>query len=112
MKLKYPNVFSFVGGIIGLSMGASYYLSIMISQLFIGRPSSTWIIGIFWLPFFILKSGLAGFLIGLILWLLHHFFYSPRALSPTEIKIIKISLVFLICSAAAAGIIKIVFFIS
>jgi len=108
MELKYPNILPFAGGIFGISMGVSYYLGIMISQLFIGRPSSTWILGVFWLPFFVLKPGLVGFLIGSILWLLHRSFYHPRILLPKDIKFIKSSLVLLIFFSTAAGVIKII----
>jgi hypothetical protein len=108
MELKLPKVLPFMCGIIGLLMGASYYLSIMISQFFIGRPSSTWILGIFWLPIFVLKPGLVGFLIGLLFGFFHHFFYHQRTLLPSDIKIIKVSMILLCCFSAIAGVIKIV----
>jgi hypothetical protein len=107
MKLKYPNILPFVGCLFGISMGLSYYLGIMFSQLLIGRPSSTWILGVFWLPFFVLKPAILGFLIGSILWLLHFKFYQPRILLLKDIKMIKFSLLFIVFLSTAAGVIKI-----
>ncbi len=108
MKISYPNILPIAGGIVGLAMGLSYYLSIMISQLFIGRPSSTWILGVFWLPVFILKPGLIGILIGSLAWLFIRPFNLPRPLAPTEIKASKKFLALLIIASAVAGVIKIV----
>lgn len=108
MKISYPNILPLVGGIIGLAMGSSYYISIMISQLFIGRPSSTWILGVFWLPIFLIKPVLIGIFIGSIAWLIIRFFHLPRSLAPTEIKAFKILLILLMIASAAAGIIKII----
>ena len=107
MKISYPNILPIAGGIVGLAMGLSYYLSIMISQLFIGRPSSTWILGVFWLPVFLIKPGLIGILIGSIAWLIIRPFHLPRPLAPAEIKAFKILLVLLMIASAAAGVIKI-----
>ncbi len=106
-KISYPNILPIAGGIVGLAMGLSYYLSIMISQLFIGRPSSTWILGVFWLPIFLIKPVLIGILIGSIAWLIIRFFQAPRPLTPTDIKTFKIIIVFLMIVSAAAGVIKI-----
>jgi hypothetical protein len=108
IKTSYPNILPLAGGIIGLAMGLSYYLSIMISQLFIGRPSSTWILGIFWLPIFLIKPVLIGILIGSIAWLIIRSFQLPRPLTPTEIKAFKIFLVLLVIVSAATGFIKII----
>jgi len=107
MKISYPNILPFAGGIVGLAMGLSYYLSIMISQLFIGRPSSTWILGIFWLPIFLIKPVLIGILVGAIAWLIIRFFHTPRPLTPTDIKTFKTIVVLLMIASAAAGVIKI-----
>jgi hypothetical protein len=107
-KISYPNILPLAGGIAGLAMGLSYYLSIMISQLFIGRPSSTWILGVFWLPIFLIKPVLIGILVGSIAWLIIRFFHVPRPLTPTEIKTFKTILVLLVVASAAAGVIKIV----
>ncbi|MBI5049774.1 MAG: hypothetical protein HZC11_02580 [Nitrospirae bacterium] len=108
LKISYPNILPFVGGIIGVAMGVSYYIGIMISQLFIGRPSSTWILGVLWLPVFLLKPGLVGVLLGSIVWFLLRPFHQPRSLSPTEIKAIKLLLILLMSASAAAGVIKII----
>lgn len=108
MKISYPNILPIAGGIVGLAMGLSYYLSIMISQLFIGRPSSTWILGVFWLPIFLIKPVLIGILAGSIAWLVIRFFQLPRPLAPTEIKAFKIVFVLLMVASAVAGVIKIV----
>lgn len=88
-------------------MALSYYISIMVAQLIIGRPSSTWILGVFWLPIFVLKPGLIGFLIGSLAWLFIRPFHLPRPLAPTEIKAFKIFLAFLLVASATAGFIKI-----
>lgn len=106
MKISYPNILPIAGGIIGVAMGASYYLSIMISQLIIGRPSSTWILGVFWLPVFLLKPMLIGLLIGSIAWLIIRPFHIPRPLAPTEIKAFKIFFVLLMVASATAGVMK------
>jgi len=108
MKISYPNILPLAGGIVGLTIGLSYYLSIMISQLFIGRPSSTWILGVFWLPIFLIKPVLIGVLIGSIAWLVIRSLHAPRLLTPTEIKTFKTIVVFLVIASAAAGVIKIV----
>lgn len=106
-KISYPNILPLAGGIIGVAMGLSYYLSIMISQLFTGRPSSTWILGVFWMPIFLIKPVLIGTLIGSIAWLIIRSFHLPRPLASTEIKGFKILLVLLMIASAAAGVIKI-----
>jgi len=107
MKISYPNILPLAGSIVGLAMGLSYYLSIMISQFFIGRPSSTWILGVFWLPIFLIKPVLIGLLIGSIAWLIICFLHTPRPLTPTEIKAFKALVVFLMIASAVAGVIKI-----
>lgn len=108
LRLSYPNSLPIIGGIAGSLMSVSYYLGIMFSQLFVGRPPSTWILGFFWLPVFIFKPALIGLLIGSATWLMFRPFNSPRPLSPTEAKILKMFLIFLISTSALAGIIKIV----
>ena len=107
-KISYPNTLPLAGGIVGLAMGLSYYLSIMISQLIIGRPSSTWVLGIFWLPIFLIKPVLIGILVGSIAWLIIRSFYMPRSLTPTEIKKFKTILVLLMIASAGAAVIEIV----
>lgn len=107
-KIPYPRILPLAGGIVGFAIGLSYYISIMISQLFIGRPSSTWILGVFWLPIFLIKPVLIGVLVGLIVWLIIRSFYVPRPLTPTEIKAFKTILILLVIASAAAGVIKIV----
>ena len=107
-KISYPNILPLAGGIAGLAIGLSYYLSIMISQLFIGRPSSTWILGVFWLPIFIIKPVLIGILVGSIAWLIIRLLHMPRPLTVTEIKAFKTILVLLVIASAAAGVIQIV----
>jgi hypothetical protein len=108
MNISYPNILPIAGGIIGVAMALSYYLSIMISQLIIGRPSSSWILGVFWLPVFVLKPGLIGFLLGSLAWLLIRPFHLPRPLALTEVKAFKIFLALLMVASATAGVIKIV----
>ena len=108
IKLLYPNILPIVGGIIGVAMAGSYYLGIMISQLFIGQPSSTWILGVFWLPVLVLKPGLVGVLLGSIVWLFVRPFHRPRSLTTSEIRAIKLLLVLLISASAVTGVIKIV----
>ena len=107
MKISYPNILPLAGGIVGLSMGLSYYLSIMISQFFIGRPSSTWILGVFWLPIFLIKPVLIGILVGSLAWLIIRFFRTPRPLTPTEIKTFKTIVILLLVVSVAAAVIKI-----
>ena len=107
MKISFPNILPIAGCIIGVAMALSYYISIMVSQLIIGRPSSTWILGVFWLPIFVLKPGLVGLLIGSLAWVLVRPFHLLRPLAPTEIKAFKIFLVILVLASAVAGVIKI-----
>lgn len=87
-------------------MGLSYYMSFMFSQLFVGRPSSTWILGFLGLPVIILKPALIGLLLGSITWLLFRPFHRPRPLLTGEFKIVKGVIVFLIIASAATGIAK------
>jgi len=107
-KILYPRILPLIGGIIGVAMGLSYYLSIMIAQFFIGRPSSTWILGIYWLPIFLVKPVLFGVLIGVLAWLIISYFKKPRPLTQADIKNFKVLIIFLIFVSAAAGIMKII----
>ncbi len=108
MRISYPNIIPVAGGIAGLAIGISYYLGIMISQLFIMRPPSTWIIGLLWLPVLVVKPGLIGFVVGLIVWLLIRPFHKPRSLSSNELKALKIFFALLIVVSAAIGVAKII----
>ena len=108
VKILYPTILPIAGGIIGFAMGLSYYLGIMISQLFIGRPPSTWIIGVLWLPVLIFKPSMIGFLIGSGAWLVIRPFHRPRTLLPTESRLLKIVMALLMTVSAAAGIIKLI----
>jgi hypothetical protein len=92
MKISYSNVLPIAGVIIGITVAVSYYLGIMIPQLFIGRPSLTWILGIFWLPVLVVKPGLVGGLLGSIVWLFIRPFRQPRSLTTSEIRAIKLLL--------------------
>jgi hypothetical protein len=107
MRISYPNILPIAGGIVGIAMALSYYLSVMIAQLFIGRPSSTWILGIIWLPVFLIKPGLVGLLIGSLAWLLIRPFRVSRLLLPTEIKAFKIFICLLLIGSVVAGVIKV-----
>lgn len=108
MKIKFPNGLPVIGAVFGLSVGAGYYLSIMISQFFIGRPSSTWILGVFWLPIFILKPGLIGLLVGFVLRVVLKRFYGSHEMTAHGIKVLKIIFVIVIVSSVAAGTWKII----
>jgi len=107
LKLRYPTVLPVAGGIISGGMGVGYYIGVMISQLFIGRPSSTWILGIFWLPFFLIKPILGGILIGAIAWLIIRFFCQPHPLTPSEIRTFKKMFILLMILSAVVGVLKI-----
>ena len=110
IKLLYPNNLPIMGGIIGVAMAVSYYLGIMIPQLFIGRPSSTWVLGIFWLPVLVLKPGLVGGLLGSIVWLFIRPFHRPRPLTTSEIRAIKLFRVLLISASAIVGVVKFIMY--
>lgn len=103
--LKYLPL---ICGIIGIAMGLSYYLSIMISQLFIGRPSSTWILGIYWLPYFLIKPLLLGVIVGIFVLMALSFFKKKQFLIQIEKKYFYILIVFLIIISAIGGIVKII----
>jgi len=107
-RILYPHILPIAGCISGLAAAMSYYLSIMISQLFISHPPSTWILGLFWLPVLCLKPGLVGLVIGAIGWLIIRPFHRPRILLPTEIRTFKIFLKLLIVVSAVAGLMKII----
>ena len=96
-----------MGAMAGALISAGYYLSIMFSQLFVGRPSSTWVIGFVWIPILVLKPAFIGLLIGITAWIILRPLYSVRLLSATEVRIIKWILILLIFASAAAGVIKI-----
>ena len=104
-NLKYLPL---IGGIIGVAMGLSYYLSIMISQLFIDRPSSTWILGAYWLPYFLIKPLLIGVLIGIFILIASGIFKKIRLLMQIEKKYFYILIVILIIVSAIGGIVKII----
>jgi len=70
-------------------MSTSYYIGIIFSQFVIGRPSSTWILGIFYLPLLVFKASIIGLAIGLKTWLLLRPFYQSRPFSIVEIKVLK-----------------------
>jgi len=107
IKLSFPGSIPFIAAIVGALISASYYLAIMFSQLFIGRPSSTWILGLFWVPVLVFKFGIIGLTIGLIVWLLLRPFYQSRPFSIVEIKVLKIATSVLVLVSVAAGIFKI-----
>jgi hypothetical protein len=80
----------------------------MISQFFIGRPSSTWILGVFWLPIFLFKPGLIGLLVGVVLRVVFMRFYDTHEMTAHGIKVLKIIFAILIVSSVAAGTWKII----
>ena len=87
----------------GLGAGAAYYLSIMISQFSIGRPSSTWILGVFWLPILILKPGIIAFVVGWVLRIVLMRFYEQHEIYTHGIKILKLLFIVLIAGSIVAG---------
>jgi hypothetical protein len=103
IKLSFPNSLPLVGIILGAAIPLGYYLGIMISQLFFTRMRSTWILGIFWLPFLAFKPALIGLMVGSVLWFLTRPFRKSRPLTETEVKALKISLVLVILLSASVG---------
>ena len=102
MKLHFPKSLPFISAVFGLGASAAYYLSIVISQFFIGRPSSTWILGVFYVPILILKPGIIALLGCLVLRLILSRFYEQREISTHSIKILKsIFITVIVCSALA-----------
>jgi hypothetical protein len=106
--LSFPNYIPLILAGIGCLVGVSYYLGIMITQLFVGRPLSTWIIGIFWLPFLTYKHTLVGLFLGCFAWCLVKIFHRPQQVSMTARKTLWILVVSLMLLSATFGGYKIV----
>jgi hypothetical protein len=106
--ISFPNCLPLVFAGIGCLVGVSYYIGIMITQLFVGRPSSTWIIGIFWLPILTYKHTLVGLFLGCIAWCLVKIFHRPQHLSMTARKSLWLIVVSLMLLSATFGGYKIV----
>jgi hypothetical protein len=94
-----------IGAFFGLSAGTAYYLSIMISQLFVVRPPSTWILGIFWLPLLVLKPCIIGLLLGVVLrfLLMLRGLSSPREMTEKGRRILRIVFIILMTASIIAG---------
>lgn len=70
MKLKYPNSLPFIFMAIAAMPFLCYYFALMFGEALFGRPSSTWAIGFFWIPFLLFRPALIGFIVGSIIWII------------------------------------------
>lgn len=110
--MKYPNSLPAICGFIGLVISASYYLSLMVFELVLAEPTSTWILGIFWLPFLVYKPAIIGFLIGFIIWLPLRILHKPRPISDIEAKYLKILILLSVLLPVVIGFSEIIIAIS
>jgi hypothetical protein len=79
----------------------------MLGELFIGRPSSTWAIGIVWLPYLIAKPTIIGVGIGILLWSLFKLLKIAGEMPQSGTRILSIVIVVLCVPSIIAGIAKI-----
>jgi hypothetical protein len=107
-NFSFPSNLPLIGAGLGCLVGVAYYLGIMFTQLFVGRPPSTWIIGIFWLPFLTYKHALVGLFLGCFAWCLVKIFHRPQQVSKTVRKRLWFLVVSLMFVSATLGGYKIV----
>jgi hypothetical protein len=105
--LKFPDNLPLIGVIWGFSIGLSYFGSLMFGELIIGRPSSTWAIGLLWLPAYAALPAIGGLALGFAFKLLFRKLNIFHELPAISLLLLILPLIFSMYVSTSIGLKKI-----